>query len=168
MAEPIQDIDIVPIGPAEAAAMAPIHAASFDEAWTDVALSRLLRADAARAFGAFAGYEREPLGFVLAFVAADEAEILAIAVAPSRRRMGIGAKLLRALQRQLRDEGVNRLHLEVAADNPAAHGLYRKFGFVETGRRKGYYVREAGSAIDALTLAQTLQPAREPSLPTGG
>jgi [ribosomal protein S18]-alanine N-acetyltransferase len=161
------DIDIVPIGTAEASAMAPIHAASFPEAWTEAALARLLKADAARALGAFAGYAREPHGFVLAFAATDEAEILTIAVPPSRRRKGTGAKLLRALQDQLREEGITRLFLEVAADNAAAYGLYRRTGFVETGRRKGYYIRDAGPPVDALTLALTLAPLpAEPPLPT--
>jgi [ribosomal protein S18]-alanine N-acetyltransferase len=152
------EIDIVPIGPEAAAVMAPIHAASFDEAWAEPALSRLLRADAARAFGAFTGYERRPLGFVLAFVAADEAEILSIAVAPTHRRSGIGAKLLRTLQKELSQEDVSQLFLEVAADNMAADGLYRRLGFIETGRRRGYYQRASGPAVDALSIASP-QPA---------
>lgn len=154
------DIDIVPIGAVQAAVFAPIHAASFDEAWSESALARLLKADAARAFGAFAGYERRPLGFVLAFAAAGEAEILTIAVTETSRRRGIGDKLLRALKSSLAEDGIERLFLEVAADNIAARGLYRRHGFVETGRRKGYYARLGGPAIDALTLAVALPPAK--------
>lgn len=155
------DIDIVPIGPEAAAALAPLHAAAFVEAWNAAALARLLRADAARAFGAFSGYERTPLGFVLAFTAAGEAEILSMVVADRARRSGIGGQLLTALRLQLVDEGVTQLFLEVAADNTAAHGLYRRHGFVETGRRRGYYQRTGASAVDALTLGLTLAPPPE-------
>jgi [ribosomal protein S18]-alanine N-acetyltransferase len=166
------DIAIVPIGPEDATAMAPIHAASFAEAWTVAVLTRLLRADAARAFGAFAGYQRSPLGFVLAFAAADEAEILTIAVAENHRRAGIGARLLRMLEEHLAEDGIERLFLEVAADNTAAYGLYRRRGFVETGRRKAYYQRPNAPAADALTLALTLAPPKSrtsdgPPSPTG-
>jgi [ribosomal protein S18]-alanine N-acetyltransferase len=46
--------------------------------------------------------------------------------------------------------------LEVAEDNAAAIGLYKKNGFVETGRRKGYYERPGANAVDALVLSLTL------------
>ncbi len=161
------DITIVPIGAVDAVAMAPIHAASFAEAWTEQALARLLKAEAARAFGAFAGYERAPVGFVLAFAAAGEAEILTIAVAENNRRAGIGDKLLSALEEHLAEEGIERLFLEVAADNWAAYGLYRRHGFVEIGRRKRYYQRSNARSVDALTLALTLpeQKVRTPDGP---
>ena len=166
------DIAIVPIGPAEAAVLAPIHAASFADAWTQPALARLLKAEVARAFGAFAGYERTPVGFVLAFAAAGEAEILTIAVSARHRRAGIGGMLLRTLVANLADERVERLFLEVAADNAAAYGLYRRHGFVETGRRKRYYQRTNAPAVDALTLALNLAPPKsgasdEPFSPIG-
>jgi [ribosomal protein S18]-alanine N-acetyltransferase len=150
------EITIVPIGPDDAASMAPIHAASFAEAWTESALARLLKAEVAHAFGAFSGYARTPVGFVLAFAAAGEAEILTIAVAEQDRRSGIGGKLLRTLEEHLADAGIERLFLEVSADNAAAYGLYRRHGFVETGRRKGYYERPNAPSVDALTLALTL------------
>lgn len=150
------DITIVPIGPGDAAAMAPIYAVSFDEAWSEQALARLLNAEAATAFGAFSGYQRTPIGFVLAFAAAGEAEILSLAVAVGYRRAGIGRMLLRTLEERLSENGVERLFLEVAADNTAALGLYRRHGYVETGRRKGYYQHPNAPAVDALTLALTL------------
>ena len=127
-------IDIVPVDAEQAVALAPIHAASFEEAWNAPALARLLGAGAARALAAFAGYERRPLGFVLAFVAADEAEILTIAVDPALRRTGIAARLLRALHSELAQEGIGRVYLEVAADNTAALSLYRRFGFIDLAK----------------------------------
>ena len=50
-----------------------------------------------------------------------------------------------------------RIFLEVAEDNAPAVALYRKLNFVEVGRRKRYYERPGGEAVDALTLVLTLQ-----------
>jgi [ribosomal protein S18]-alanine N-acetyltransferase len=52
--------------------------------------------------------------------------------------------------------GAARLFLEVAEDNTAARALYAQTGFVEAGRRVGYYARTDGSTADALVLARDL------------
>ena len=88
----------------------------------------------------------------------NASEILTMAVGERHRRTGIGGMLVHTLVEQLAEDNVERLFLEVAADNTAAFGLYRRHGFVETGRRKGYYHRPNAPAADALTLALTLPP----------
>ena len=94
-------------------------------------------------------------GFALISIAADEAELLTIAVAPDARRRGLGAGLLGAAEAAARERGGARMLLEVAADNDAAIALYARAGFETIGRRKGYYQREAGR-VDALTMAKRL------------
>jgi ribosomal-protein-alanine N-acetyltransferase len=47
------------------------------------------------------------------------------------------------------------MHLEVAVDNAAALRLYRRAGFAEAGRRRGYYERPGGR-VDALVLTRVL------------
>ena len=97
----------------------------------------------------------EPAGFIIAFAAADEAEILALCVAPGHRRRGLARALLRKLAKQLAAHGIVRLHLEVRASNLAARELYARSGFVESGRRKGYYRGLDGAAAeDAITMAR--------------
>ena len=49
-------------------------------------------------------------------------------------------------------QGVSRLLLEVRAGNAAAIGLYRKYGFIETGRRKNYYPLPEGGYEDAILM----------------
>lgn len=85
-------------------------------------------------------------------VAADEAELLTIAVLPAARGRGLGAALLDACLAESAALGARRLHLEVAAANSPALALYARAGFVETGRRRGYY----GAHGDALTMARVL------------
>ena len=77
---------------------------------------------------------------------------------PEARRRGLGADLVRAGAEAARARGASTLHLEVAEDNTAALALYRATGFVEAGRRKGYYARPDGSAAAALLLSLKLSP----------
>src|SRR5262249_13192140 len=81
------------------------------------------------------------------------AEILTLGVLPRFRRRGVGRSLLAAVTDRLARAGGARLLLEVAADNVAAQALYRDAGFLEVGRRPGYYQRASGQAVDALLLA---------------
>ncbi len=67
------------------------------------------------------------------------ADMMNLAVAPEYRRMGIGEKLVAELIGMLKDEKVTCLTLEVRVSNTAAIALYTKMGFVEVGRRPGYY-----------------------------
>lgn len=90
-------------------------------------------------------------GFALWRTAADEAELLTVAVRAGSRRRGIGRALLDAVADRARQAGATRLFLEVGADNPVARALYAQAGFLEVGRRAGYYRRGTGAA-DALVL----------------
>ena len=87
----------------------------------------------------------------------DQAELLTIGVALNAQRRGHGTALLLDLIDCLYADGVRRLFLEVRASNQPAHNLYRRHGFVEIGRRKGYYPLplEQGRE-DALTMALEL------------
>lgn len=95
-------------------------------------------------------------GFALAQFAADEAELLTIAVAPDGQGKGTGAALLSTLFQALAQRQVSRLFLEVAEDNAPARTLYSKVGFQEVARRAGYYPRAGTGAADALVLARDL------------
>jgi ribosomal protein S18 acetylase RimI-like enzyme len=80
---------------------------------------------------AFARWARIP--------AAGEAELLRIAVDPAHRGQGWGRVLLEACQRDLAEEGMASLFLEVRASNAPAIGLYRACGWARCGRRGSYY-----------------------------
>lgn len=68
-----------------------------------------------------------------------EAELQAMLVVPAMRRRGLAAALLMAVVEQCRRWSSERLLLEVRAGNVAAIALYRRAGFSEDGRRRGYY-----------------------------
>lgn len=95
-------------------------------------------------------------GVLLGRAVAGEAELLTLAVAPDRQRSGIGGRLVAAFLAEARARGAVQAFLEVAADNAAAIGLYRRAGFAEVGLRRGYYAGANGARIDALVFAQGL------------
>src|ERR1700685_3273490 len=81
------------------------------------------------------------LGFVLSRLAADEAEILTIAVDAAHQGRGVGRALLSENLRQVTNAGAKAMFLEVAKDNAPALALYERFGFVKVGQRGGFYRR---------------------------
>lgn len=97
-----------------------------------------------------------PDAFALGRTAAGEAELLTLAVAPRRRRHGLGRLLLQDFEAASVARGAVRAFLEVAATNDAARALYRAAGYREAGRRPGYYRRPDGAQIDALILDKPL------------
>ena len=84
------------------------------------------------------------LGFlVVRQVAADEREILNLAVDPAERRRGVARKLLANELQRVKTQWF----LEVRASNSSAIELYESAGFREAGRREAYYNNPAESGI---------------------
>jgi ribosomal-protein-alanine N-acetyltransferase len=85
----------------------------------------------------------------------DELHITAVAVAPDRRRQGLGSRVLEALLARGRELGATRATLEVSSANEAALSLYAASGFATAGVRRGYY----RNGDDALIQWRQLIPA---------
>lgn len=142
----------------EAGALAEIHADAFRRAWSAHDFSTLLSDPAVFALGlrlrGFLGGKRTA-GFVLVRFAADEAEILTIAVRSRHRRRGYARMLMNDVIRRLYREHIASLFLEVDRANTAAVGLYKALGFAVAGERKSYY--SAPAAGDGAALVMRLQ-----------
>jgi ribosomal-protein-alanine N-acetyltransferase len=140
-----------PAGIAHAAAMAAMHRMAFPpaEAWGTDAIALQL------ALPGVIGWLDRRGGMILARVAADEVEVLTLAVAPAARRQGLGTRLLDAAMTQATSRGARVAFLEVSIGNVAARTLYARAGFTPTGRRPRYYA----DGTDALVLRRTLAPA---------
>jgi len=79
------------------------------------------------------------VAFLIGRIAADEFEILNMAISRAHRRSGIGSKLLESALEFSRTAGSARAYLEVRASNGSALALYKRHGFTECGRRAEYY-----------------------------
>lgn len=75
------------------------------------------------------------------------ADMMNLAVAPAYRRKGIAEQLVSELICRLQDDQVTCLTLEVRASNMPAIRLYEKLGFLEVGRRPGYYQNPREDAL---------------------
>ena len=143
--------------PDQAAEIAHLHGQLFSPGWSEESVRSLLDHPGSTAFLAvLAGQPPTTVGFVMAQLAADEAEILSIGVAPEWQRKGIGRRLVEGVARAVQRAEAKTLHLEVAADNDAAMELYRRAGFLGTGLRRGYYERPGSAPVDAVTLSLRL------------
>jgi [ribosomal protein S18]-alanine N-acetyltransferase len=151
-----KNLSLLWASPERAEEIASLHARLFDPAWDAQAITRLIEHPAAAAFVAQVRQPKVLAGFVIAQIAADEAEILSIGVAPEWQRRGVARQMLEGLARAARRAEAKRLFLEVAADNSAAMKLYKGLGFAAVGRRKDYFRRPTGQPVDAIVLALAL------------
>jgi RimJ/RimL family protein N-acetyltransferase len=81
---------------------------------------------------------------------------IGMAVAREWRGSGVGSKLLSAAIAWGRERGLHKLSLGVFAHNAAAIALYRKYGFVEEGRRVKHYRRQSGELWDSIEMGLLL------------
>ena len=144
-------------------AVRPVRADDLDQV---VAIERQSFSDpwSAQAFMPFIGASncefrvaeegRRVVGYMVALVIGEEAEILNIAVAPPERGRGIAATLMDDALARLRERQVRAVYLEVRDGNARARVLYESRGFSEAGRRRRYY-REP--VEDALILTKQLE-----------
>jgi ribosomal-protein-alanine N-acetyltransferase len=132
--------------------LAELHSAAFTPPWSEAELAKLMTNPTV-----FVLVSRNPApqGFVMAWSAGGDSEILTLAVHPDARRRGVGAALVTAAGVAALVRGAATMHLEVAETNHAARALYAKLGYVEAGRRGAYYAGDSG-AVDALVLRRDL------------
>lgn len=140
--------------------MHAIEAVSFSDPWSRYALAGAIGSPGIIVTVAelVPGADRPELGgYSVVARAADEAELLNLAVAERARGRGIGAALVEHAIADATQWGACAMFLEVRASNAAALGLYQRAGFREAGRRRGYYRRPSE---DALILRRELLPGR--------
>jgi [ribosomal protein S18]-alanine N-acetyltransferase len=138
-------------GVPHAGLLSALQAQCFDDAWSPSSIAEVLVSPGAFALLAVQG-EAMPVGFAVARLAGDEAELLSLGVVVSQRRKGIAKRLLRAVIERAGAAGSRALFLEVAESNDAARLLYSARGFTAVGRRPDYYRRPNAVPIAALTL----------------
>ena len=99
------------------------------------------------------GEHGEIVGYFVAMAGVDEMHLLNITVAPAAWHQGHALFMLGALADLCRQRRARQLWLEVRVSNERARAIYRRHGFAEVGRRKGYYPAGQGRREDAVVMS---------------
>jgi [ribosomal protein S18]-alanine N-acetyltransferase len=97
--------------------------------------------------------------YCILYPAVDELHLLNITVSPKLRGLGIGTRIMQAIEGVAASQNMPRILLEVRPSNQGAVGLYAKLGYEKIGLRKGYYPADltSGSREDALVMAKSIK-----------
>ena len=138
----------------DAPALAELHGASFHRGWGEAEFEGMLTERNTLVHRLRSG--RAIVGFAVSRMAADEAEILSIAVAASHRGRGLSRHLLLTHLGHLAGRGVRTIFLEVEENNQPARRLYDRTGFAVVGRRERYYRQPGGEDLNAVLMRRDL------------
>lgn len=129
----------------DSAAVAEMEQQIFSDPWSEKSVLDTVRQKQSVCFAVEkAGHL---LGYLLAYHAADEAEIARIAVQKETRRQGAAGKLMLALENYCVEQHIGTLLLDVRESNEAARSFYTKHGFTEDGIRQAFYRNPSEDAV---------------------
>jgi ribosomal-protein-alanine N-acetyltransferase len=138
----------------DAARLAQLHGASFHRGWGEGEFEAMLAERNTLVHRLKLG--RKVIGFAVSRIAADEAEILSIAIDASQRGRGLSRNLLLTHLGHLAGRGGRTIFLEVEENNAPARRLYERAGFSVVGRRERYYQQPGGEQLNALLMRRDL------------
>jgi ribosomal-protein-alanine N-acetyltransferase len=141
----MNDIIICPIEDKHIEGILTISMLSFPITWSKNSFENELDNKFARYVVAV--HQGVVVGYGGMWIIVDEAHITNIAVHPEYRGYRVGSMILEALLSICKLEDVCAITLEVRSSNYIAQGLYKKYGFIEEGIRKGYYEDNHEDAI---------------------
>jgi ribosomal-protein-alanine N-acetyltransferase len=140
------------MAPADVPAVGAVERASYAYPWSEGIFRDCLRVGY---LCRVADLGREIVGYGIAALGAREAHILNLCVRADLRGRNIGRQMMVLLLERARQAGMDDALLEVRPSNTLAISLYQSMGFVEIGRRRGYYQADGGRE-DALVLKLSL------------
>ena len=91
------------------------------------------------------------MGYILAKIALDQADIISFIIKKEFRRKKYGTILFKRFVNYLKTKGVERIFLEVSKKNIPALNFYFCIGFERVGYRQNYYKNKNGN-VDAEVL----------------
>jgi ribosomal-protein-alanine N-acetyltransferase len=138
----------------DAPRLAQLHGASFHRGWGEGEFEEML--SQRNTLVHRLRLRARTIGFAVSRIAADEAEILSIAVAEAYRGRGLSRQLLLTHLGHLAGRGVRTVFLEVEENNQPARRLYQRAGFTVAGRRERYYRQPGGEQLNALLMRRDL------------
>ncbi len=152
----LKNLKILPMASGDLDDVLNIERLSYLSPWPRSQFEKELRSPFSHKFVARVAKDGKEViaSFIIFWVVADEAHILNIATHPDFRRHRIAKRLLFCMLNSMKEMGLRKVFLEVRRSNVAAQRLYKYFGFMEIGVRKGYY---ADNNEDAIVMALEIE-----------
>ncbi len=158
------DLTIKMLQHADIDAVSQLHSKCFARGWSSAEIHELLHAGAEGVCvwrditkHHLSNINIKLLGFGLWRATAEEAELLTIGIEANYRRRRLASDLLQYITTKLQKQNVNKLFIEVSANNNAAISLYKKHNFKQISMRKNYYRSEnRNNPPNALILCKQL------------
>lgn len=129
----------------ESAAVAEMEHQIFPDKWSERAVLDTLENE--QTICLTAEKAGRLIGYLFAYVAADEADIARVAVLKESRKQGVGSELMKELKKVGQEQELKKLLLDVRRSNTAARAFYKKHGFTEDGVRPGFYEKPEEDAV---------------------
>jgi [ribosomal protein S18]-alanine N-acetyltransferase len=149
-------VEVRPLTPSDSHDCSAIHHACFAHSWSSIDFEMMIAGRDHVCDGAFNEQTGALLGFCVSRIAADEAEILTIAISKAFRAQGVATQLLESQKQALFQARIKKWSLEVEENNQAALRLYGRLGFQVAGTRAGYYAQNRTTPAHALVLTRAL------------
>ena len=166
--EGVAELSFMPMQPSDLDAVLAIEGVSHPHPWTKGNFSDSLAAghwaycirpqDDEVVRGSF--LDPEVLwAYCILFPAVDELHLLNITVSPKLRKLGLGKRIMAAIEGVSAQQNIPRIILEVRPSNLGALSLYQSLGYEQIGLRKGYYPQspETGVREDAIVMAKSIK-----------
>jgi [ribosomal protein S18]-alanine N-acetyltransferase len=140
------EVHVVPMRRRNLRAVLRIETQVYPKPWSHSLFVSELALRSTRAY-VVAKVGRDVVGYAGLMMSLNDGHVTTIAVDPSMQRHGIGTRLLLALAREGIARRATALTLEARVSNTPAQEMYRHFGFVPVGVRKGYYADTGEDAV---------------------
>ncbi len=138
-------MEIIRMNESHVAQIAQLEKLCFSDAWSERSIASELTNNLSLWLVAVDG--DTVAGYIGSQTVLGWADMMNLCVAPDYRRQGIGEKLTAELERQLKENDVTCLTLEVRVSNAPAIALYEKLGFRQVGKRPRYYEKPREDAL---------------------
>lgn len=138
-------MEIVRMNESHVSQIAALEKLCFSDAWSEKSIASELTNKLSLWLVAVDG--DTVAGYIGSQTVLGWADMMNLCVSPDYRRQGIGEKLTAELERQLKENDVTCLTLEVRVSNVPAIALYEKMGFVQVGKRPRYYEKPREDAL---------------------
>ncbi len=144
------DYQIMPLGSSDLQRLMEIERAVFDEPWSASIMRDSIHAAHSRVWGIYAEDDSVLIGFGVITIVMDESELIDMAVAKEYQGKGYGKVLMQFLIDKAKQNGAEKMFLEVGVTNNPAINMYQGLDFTQINIRKNYYRRKNDIYEDAL------------------